>query len=424
MRVLIAPFGSHGDVHPLLGLGTALRERGHEVIYLIAAEFGPTIERLGFPVVPLGDGKLFREIIDHPDLWHPRKAFPLVAKGVAIATRKTYEEIAARVIPGETVAVGGTLALGVRVAGEKLGIPTATVHLQPSILHSNVGTPVYPGLKMPRWCPVWLRRAFFETLYSRVLDPHVAPDLNGLRAELSLPPARRIMMSWIHESPLVIGFFPEWYGPPQPDWPKQVRLVGFPLFDERETSPMPEDLERFLLDGPPPIAFTPGSANVHGKAFFEASVEACDIMDRRGLLLTRFEQQIPKDLPATVRHVAYAPFSRLLPRVEAIVHHGGVGTAAQAMASGTPQLIMALAHDQYDNADRLGRLGVARRISPKVFRGPRLAKELTELITAPGRRAACEAVKARFSPEDRPAETAALLLEELLGSWNTKSEVG
>ena len=35
MRVLLIPVGSHGDVHPFVGLGHALRARGHQVTFLI-----------------------------------------------------------------------------------------------------------------------------------------------------------------------------------------------------------------------------------------------------------------------------------------------------------------------------------------------------------------------------------------------------
>ncbi len=47
----------------------------------------------------------------------------------------------------------------------------------------------------------------------------------------------------------------------------------------------------------------------------------------------------------------------LVPRLAALVHHGGIGTTAQAMRAGVPQLITPFAHDQFDNAARVERLG-------------------------------------------------------------------
>jgi rhamnosyltransferase subunit B len=50
----------------------------------------------------------------------------------------------------------------------------------------------------------------------------------------------------------------------------------------------------------------------------------------------------------------------LLPQVAALVHHGGIGTTAAALAAGIPQLIAPFAFDQFDNAARTVRLGVGQ----------------------------------------------------------------
>ena len=212
--------------------------------------------------------------MSNPDLWHPRRGFALVARSIIEGARLAYPRIAALYEPGETIAVGGSIAFAVRLAQEKLGLPAATIHLQPGILHSNHETPAYPGFVTPRWWPFWLKRAFFDMVYGREIDPHVVPGLNAFRAELGLPPVRDVMRGWLNSPSLVLGLFPAWFGPPQPDWPPAMRLVGFPLYDERDATPLPADLDAFLDSGSPPVAFTPGSANIHGRPFFEAAVEA------------------------------------------------------------------------------------------------------------------------------------------------------
>ena len=145
------------------------------------------------------------------------------------------------------------------------------------------------------------------------------------------------------------------------------RLTGFPLYDEGDVAPLSADLQRFLEAGDPPIAFTPGSANWQGRHFLTESAGACRLLGRRGILLTRHREHVPDPLPPGVIHVDFAPFSRLLPRCAAVVHHGGIGSAAQGLAAGVPQLAMPMAHDQLDNATRLKRLGVARWVAQKAF---------------------------------------------------------
>ncbi len=413
MRVLLVPFGSHGDVHPFVGLGQALRARGHQVIFLINEYFGPLVRGLGFEMVALGDAAMFQEVMRDPDLWHPRRSFGIVARGIIEGARLAYPEIAALNEPGETVVVGGSIAFAARLAQEKLGMPAATVHLQPGVLYSDYETPAYPGLAVPGWWPRWFKRGLFGLLFSKVVEPQIAPGLNAYRAELGLPPVSDVMRNWMHSPSLVLGMFPDWYAAPQPDWPASTRLVGFPLYDERDATPIPDELDVFLGSGPPPIAFTPGSANLHARPFFEAAVDACRRLNARGLLLTRHAEQIPDDLPEGVRHVAYAPFGLLLPRVAALAHHGGIGTAAQAMAAACPQLVMPLGHDQYDNAARMRRLGIARSLLPGRFVDPAVASVLGSLIQSPQVAASCRAVAARFPQVPPPLDAACEAIETL-----------
>jgi UDP:flavonoid glycosyltransferase YjiC (YdhE family) len=135
------------------------------------------------------------------------------------------------------------------------------------------------------------------------------------------------------------------------------------------------------------------------KPYFAAAVEALQAVGRRGVLLTPYAEQLPGALPAGIVHFDYVPLGQLLPRAAALVHHGGIGTAAQGLAAGTPQLVMPLAHDQPDNADRLRRLGVGRELRPKSFSAANVARELQALDTEDVRNA-CRTVADRFVGTD------------------------
>src|SRR5262249_38942291 len=146
----------------------------------------------------LGEASLFEEAMRNPDLWHPRRGFAAVASGMVEHARLSYPRLEGLYVPGEAVAVGGSIALGVRLAPETPGMPAATRHPRPGILHSNQETPAYPGFAAPRWWPTWFKRAFFDLVFAIALDPHIAPGLNAFRAELGLPPVRDVIRSWIH----------------------------------------------------------------------------------------------------------------------------------------------------------------------------------------------------------------------------------
>ena len=104
-------------------------------------------------------------------------------------------------------------------------------------------------------------------------------------------------------------------------------------------------------------------------------------------------------------HADYAPFSAVLPRAAALVHHGGIGTAAQALAAGRPQLGMPMTFDQPDNAARLERLGVGRWLPPNRFSGAAVARELRGLPESAAVSRQCGEVARRFDGIDPVAST-------------------
>jgi UDP:flavonoid glycosyltransferase YjiC (YdhE family) len=235
----------------------------------------------------------------------------------------------------------------------------------------------------------------------------IGKPLNGLRVSLGLKPQRRIVGNWFSPQ-LVLGLFPEWYGPPQADWPPQMRLTGFPMFDGGRSDELSPPLLEFCGAGKPPVAFTFGTGMAHPAALFRSALEACEILGVRGVFLTKHRDQLPASLPPSVFHSSFAPFQKLFPRCAAVVHHGGIGTVAKAMAAGTPQLICPLCFDQMDNADRVRTLGVGDGLKARPD-GRRIATALSRLMT-PETVSRCREISARFQNEDA-LESAAQCIE-------------
>jgi len=246
-----------------------------------------------------------------------------------------------------------------------------------------------------------------------VADRLFGKPINQFRASLALPPVRHVLGEWCHSPLRDIGLFPAWYAPPQVDWPRQTVVTGFPLFDEKTVTPLPENVKAFLDAGAPPIVFTPGSANHHGNEFFAAGVEACRLINRRALLLTRHADQVPKTLPPGVMHAPYVPFSEVLPRSAALVHHGGIGTTAQAMSAGVPQLMMPMGYDQFDNAAHIKALGVGDALARHKFKAAAIAAKLQHLLESQQVAGACRTVAAKFKSEPDPMLQTVRFIEEL-----------
>jgi rhamnosyltransferase subunit B len=409
MHFLLNPVGSGGDVHPYVGLGRRLRARGHEVTVLTAEPHRAAVERAELAFVPVFPEEDYHRATLNPDLWHPRRGFTTVVTLVLVGLEPTWRELEARYEPGHTFLVGHPLAFAARAFEEKTGIPAATIHLAPSSIRSAHQVPALPPGVDISGLPLWLKHAFWWAIDRTQLDPAITPTHDRWRASHGLPPVRRVFQSWLNSPRQVITFFPEWFGPRQPDWPERLDYASFPLWDDPAGAPVDAELDAFLAAGSPPVVATPGTANRHATPFFQAVSEALGRLGRRGLFLTGFPEQVPPGLPDTIMTRRYAPLSQVLGRSALLVHHGGIGTLAQGLAAGVPHLIMPMSFDQPDNALRLERLGVARWLPPARFTGDRVASALGRLLEDPAIAAAAAGLRDRTRSRDGLAITADLL---------------
>jgi UDP:flavonoid glycosyltransferase YjiC (YdhE family) len=232
-----------------------------------------------------------------------------------------------------------------------------------------------------------------------------------VRVKAGLPKGRikGVMRSYWNSQDGVLCLFPKWFARKADDWPAQAVLTRFPLYDERKERGKNGDLESFLRAGEPPVVITPGSANAHGARFLRESAEACVRIGRRGIIVTRFPEQVPAGLPSTIRSFEYLPFSEVFPRSAAVIHHGGVGTVAQCFAGGVPQLIMPLSHDQPDNAARVKRMGVGDYMYPRRFRAANIAAKLGELLASRSVQEACAQVRRKIDRQMNDDEMGELI---------------
>ncbi len=380
MKILLVPMGTPGDVQPFIDLGLELQSRGHGAQLVAHANFAAWVRQFGLPFVELGPAEQYERLLADRNLWNVHKSPRVFAKKLVLPTmRPLYELIRKAAEDGPVIVVAQTMALGARVAHDRLGVPLVTVHRQPAVVRSLRDSPVIPYFAFGRFVPKTIKRLEYR-LIDAALDHTYGPKLNAFRGELGLPPVKRIVGHWMHSPDAVLGFWPEWFASPQPDWPANMQLVGFDV-QTRGEKPPPASLVEFLDKGEKPIVFTVGSGMQHGRAFYEASAKACERIGRRGVLITRKADQVPSHLPPTVLHAEYAPFNWLLPRCAAVVHHAGIGTLVQSLAAGIPQLAMpGVVFDTPDNARRLERLGAGMVITQRKYLSGGAAEALERLL--------------------------------------------
>jgi rhamnosyltransferase subunit B len=412
LNILLPTIGSAGDVHPMVALGIALQQRGHRATVITNPLFQDLIERQGLGFLPLGTIDDARRTMANADLWHPRKGFNVVASQAMVPSIEPVFRHIERHTDGRTVVAASGIALGARVAQEKLGVPLATVHLQPSVIRSLVDQGMLGNVRISAAQPMWFKRGVFRLADWLLIDRALKAPLNGFRARLGLLPVDRVFHRWMHSPQLVIGLFPDWFATPQPDWPPHTHLVGFPLWDTGDARALPEEVEQFLGAGEAPIVFTPGSAAATLHRFFEESVAAVRRLQVRAMFVTNFPEQVPADLPPGSRVFGYVPFSALLPRAAMLVYHGGIGTLAQTISAGIPHLTVPNGHDQFDNGWRIEQLRLGRSIPQAGYRASAVGAAIQDVLADTGLRSRC-ADYARRVNHDAAMTRACELIEGL-----------
>ncbi|WP_266158206.1 nucleotide disphospho-sugar-binding domain-containing protein [Dyella silvatica] len=401
MKAILFAGGTHGDVHPQLGIGQALAARGHQVLFVTTANHLELFQRFDLAAISIFDDAQRQDFKRQLDGLGVLAKIGYARQWVA-AWISRWCELMAEHIDDDTILVfPPVISIVARLLQEKHGTPYLTTVFTPAYLFSTENPPRHKSLRLYRKLPRGLRKGLFRALEYLVLDRVFRSVMKESIAQLGIPAPRRILSEWGYSPQQNIGLFYEWFCQPAADWPRPLAFTGFPLFSENSAqAQLSPALEDFLAAGTPPIIFTPGTMVKDCRAFFETALAALQQLGQRGIFLSQASDQMPS-LPASVRHETYLPLHLLLPRASALAHHGGIGTVAQAMATGTPQLILPGHSDQFDNALLIEQLGCGLMLEKALLDKPEnthlLSDKLRQLLTAPAVKAACQSVQGRIT---------------------------
>ena len=380
MNILLITLGSRGDVNPFIDIGLMLKNRSHDVTVITSEVYASVITKLGLNFISCNTIAEYNEVINHPDLYHPRKGFAVFAKHAMLNPMRKEYDIISKFNPNNTVLVATQFMLGARLANEKLGFPIVSLALQPASFWSVAQPALNPGaLYLPK-LPYFLRKLMLIFLERNVMDRILCPELNQFRTELGLPPVNCVYSKWLFSPQEIIGLFPEWFARPAADWPTQTQLTGFIHEDQNADQPLSEKVSQFLQTHEPPLILTYGTATIKTEQFFKIFIEAARKLKLPVLILTQHPQQLPPLQAEREIQVDYIPFQKIFPHAAALIHHGGIGTLSQGLAAGLPQLIVPLAHDQFDNAFHLNKIGAGLSLIAQNYSINEAVSKIEELL--------------------------------------------
>lgn len=344
---VFSTYGARGDVFPYLAIARELRARGQRAILATSANYRAEIEALGLE---------FRAVApDAPtprqarQMMHPRNGTEFLFRDLLLPSlRQSVSELRAAtqnadVLVTHTTSLAGPIVAQLEAARGLRWVSSAASPL--ALLTPDVALPALP-------------RAADYPAFNRamlgVLKRQLGMKLKAtqqFRAELGLSRGDNALWSDAHSPQLQLALWPDFFAPVPPDSTRKA--VGFCFLPAPE--PLSPATKNWLNAGAPPLLFVAASfAQI--ERWEREALQSARALGRRAILLGAVEDAVS---PAVLR-CRFAPLDALLPHCAALIHAGGIGTLALGLRAAIPMLLLPRAHDQFDNARRAEKLGLAR----------------------------------------------------------------
>ncbi len=386
-KLLFSTSGTKGDIFPLVGIASELSRRGYQIVFLVNDHYRDLIQEYGFDFRSTGTKRQHIDFHGDPAIWNLESDIIEIGfeNYYKQAMKSSCRHVFDQYEKSQILAVVGTYPLlnGATMAADALSIPHTTITLSPRYIPSFVAPPAPLKWLLPDWIPLWIRKKIFQGMShesaAHVMRKTYCKSINDMRVSIGLDPVNVAqIIGTLSESHLQIATFPDWYGMRQPDWPNRVHTVGFPLFSQ-VTKLGRRVVDRFISTHGSPLVFTCGTGMEDSSTLFIEGKDICDALGLPGLFVGRVNEQA-RFSEDRFLHVDYVDFNYVLVRCRLILHHGGIGTLAEAVKAGIPQIIRPLAFDQFDNADRVHRLGLGTFILPEHFHRENVTQSIKKLL--------------------------------------------
>lgn len=371
MRVLVAAFGTRGDVQPAMVAAKALVAAGHPCDVFVPPSSIEWVRGLGLQATPIGldyavvaraaaEGR-FRDLL---------RTLPVLRREVDTQV-DAMREVAARcdlVLGCSVFAAGGLLA-------ELNQVPYRFIALSPFLIPSEEHPAPFVRTQT---LPPWLNRLswrFNEVLWGAFLKR----PLNRRRVEVGLSPVPAIWPAFLSARCLLASDASLFPLASQLPPTREVVQTGALFHDDGGR--LSEKVTAFLAAGEPPVFVGFGSMADPKPQRTAAAIAEGARLARQRVLVSRGWAGFQLADDEWVCVTDEEPHHLLFPRCVAAVHHGGIGTTHAAARAGIPQAVMPHLLDQFYTAHRLTLAGVGFRAPRFGLEGPAFAEVLRRLAT-------------------------------------------
>ncbi len=345
MKITIFSVGSRGDVQPLVALGKELKVRGANIKFLTHLEYKALV---------VDNGLEYYEIPKNPLNNWDRDSDNSTEKDKSIWAKIEPEmiewlDVGLKVCEGSDAIIFNLFIFSVgQHIGEKLNIPYFPIMFEP-----NIPTGAFPSVYSP--IKKNMGACFNKLTYSvgsLIFWTQLKKHINNFRKErLGLKPIswRGPMSEMIEgENPFLCCFSSHLVKKPD-DWNKNIFISGYYFLKLKKEFQPTKELADFLENGSSPIFFDLGSFSNHimekkNKIILDDVVNSGERLIIAAGKMDVENYNLPKETYILENNV---PHEWLLPRMKAIIAHGGVGVTHATLRAGIPMIPISIFAGQY-----------------------------------------------------------------------------
>jgi rhamnosyltransferase subunit B len=339
---------------------------GCDVSFLVNGYCEEFVRRSGFECDVIGTREEYLAYLAHPDFSNPSRCVKYALQGMVDVIQPVYEAVIAHCDQHRSIVVANPYMLGARIAREKANFRLWTVNFAPMSIASVIEPPAISARLIPQRWPKMIRPWIGRVIHF-VTDRLVATKVNQYRNRLALPSIKDVMRWW--QSPDgAFSTFADWFAPACSDWPANHEHVGFVGNVSDQADDVDQDLSQWLdSSDKKQVLFYP-SSNLSDLAEFAGEcAAACSQLGHRGLMIAATGGSLTGYESSGFRIRRFVPIDKVISKFDVVVHNGGIGIVGQCLRAGVRQIVFPRLNDQFDNAERLRRLGLAITLTAREF---------------------------------------------------------
>jgi MGT family glycosyltransferase len=410
-KILAYQTPAMGHLFPTSVLLSELRNRGHDIALRTLAAGVETGRNMGFATEAV-DPRIEDMPLDDYAAPNPKAA---LQRALAVFARRAEYEVGdlRKAIEDESpdVVIVDANCWGAAAVAEASGLPWLSFWAILPYLRSRAVPPYGPGLKPLPGVVGRVRDALLRPMLSGVFNKAMLDPLNGIRAEVGLPPVASAD-EFVQRPPLMLVATAQPFDYPHPDWDDSIQLIGACAFD-----PEPAEVPEWLATIDRPIVLV--STSSERQADIDTAGMALTALAEEPVhVVVTFPAGVPDGItvPANATVCEFVPHSVVLDRAACAVTHGGMGTTQKALVRGVPVCVVPQGRDQFEVARRVEVAGCGTRLLPKDLTPARLRHKVRQAMV---RTAGARRVAAGYAATGGAAHGADMIEQRLLGPSKT-----